>query len=48
MSASDAQDTGDIKNMLCLIIPFAVVMGLLSQFILDKLQRKPGTIQDSA
>ena len=41
MFASDAQDTGDIQNMLCLIIPFAIVMGLLSQFILDKLQQRP-------
>ena len=26
---------------ICLIIPFAIVMGLLSQFILDKLQQRP-------
>jgi hypothetical protein len=41
MFASDAQDTGNIKNMLCLIILFAIVMGLLSQSILDKLQQRP-------
>jgi len=28
----------------CLIIPFAVTMGLVSEFILNKLQRKPKTI----